>query len=269
MKEAPRKYLDFRTETENSEIPWIDLNKVFEWTCMRCKKKTEVVKTYSYLDGRYLVLCLFDLKEHYVAGLIKSNKNGEIPTKYFDEVGGKSRRVKRHWRLWLYCEGCCKNRYIYGVRTPLKYQEDDFEYSGMCELCGTEFIGVLSEVQNIFQPKSENELHLSVVNPPLPQLTDEESAEITAYIDRTLPRVARLRATKLAEKLPKQRSAGATEDSEYTVGESVIITDGPFATLTATISEKFPGEAGLIVSVSIFGGNTPVELNYDQIQKIS
>lgn len=55
---------------------------------------------------------------------------------------------------------------------------------------------------------------------------------------------------------------------DYEVGESVTVMDGPFATLPATISEVDANTQKLQVLVSIFGRETPVELGFDQVEKI-
>ena len=55
---------------------------------------------------------------------------------------------------------------------------------------------------------------------------------------------------------------------DFEVGESVTVMDGPFATLPASISEIMPEQAKLKVLVSIFGRETPVELGFNQVQKI-
>ncbi len=55
---------------------------------------------------------------------------------------------------------------------------------------------------------------------------------------------------------------------DFSVGESVTVMDGPFATLPASISEIIPEQAKLKVLVSIFGRETPVELSFAQVQKI-
>jgi transcription termination/antitermination protein NusG len=59
-----------------------------------------------------------------------------------------------------------------------------------------------------------------------------------------------------------------TVDVDYTVGESVTVMDGPFATLPATISEIDAVHQKLHVLVSIFGRETPVELAFSQVAKI-
>ncbi len=55
---------------------------------------------------------------------------------------------------------------------------------------------------------------------------------------------------------------------DFSIGESITVMDGPFATLPATISDIMPEQAKLKVLVSIFGRETPVELSFNQVQKI-
>ncbi len=55
---------------------------------------------------------------------------------------------------------------------------------------------------------------------------------------------------------------------EWQVGESVTVTSGPFAQLPGTIAEINPDQQKLKVLVSIFGRETPVELAFDQVQKL-
>ena len=63
-------------------------------------------------------------------------------------------------------------------------------------------------------------------------------------------------------------SGAAPVDVDFEVGESVTVTDGPFETMPATISEIIPETQKLKVFVSIFGRETPVELSYSQVAKI-
>ncbi|MEA5453498.1 transcription termination/antitermination protein NusG [Sinomonas sp. JGH33] len=64
----------------------------------------------------------------------------------------------------------------------------------------------------------------------------------------------------------RQPSAPVTVDFE--VGESVIVKEGPFETLPATISEIKPESQTLVVLVSIFERETPVTLAFNQVSKI-
>ena len=52
------------------------------------------------------------------------------------------------------------------------------------------------------------------------------------------------------------------------VGDKVRITSGPFAEFIGDITEVYPDKSKLRANVSIFGRETPVELEYKQIQKI-
>ena len=55
---------------------------------------------------------------------------------------------------------------------------------------------------------------------------------------------------------------------DFEVGESVIVKEGPFETLPATISEIKVESQQLVVLVSIFERETPVTLGFDQVTKI-
>lgn len=63
-----------------------------------------------------------------------------------------------------------------------------------------------------------------------------------------------------------------SEDTEkpkvqFDVGETVKITDGPFLNFSGVIEEIEPERGKLKVTVNIFGRNTPVELEYWQVEK--
>lgn len=55
---------------------------------------------------------------------------------------------------------------------------------------------------------------------------------------------------------------------EFEEGESVRVTDGPFADFTAEISEINVDQSRLKVLVNIFGRETPVELSFGQVAKL-
>ena len=66
------------------------------------------------------------------------------------------------------------------------------------------------------------------------------------------------------------RSSSQTQKIELDVkvGDKVRITSGPFAEFVADIIEVYPDKAKLRANVSIFGRETPVELEYKQINKL-
>lgn len=55
---------------------------------------------------------------------------------------------------------------------------------------------------------------------------------------------------------------------KFTIGQSVHIIDGPFAEFIGQISEILPDRNKLTVLVSFFNRETPVELDYLQVEKI-
>ena len=72
----------------------------------------------------------------------------------------------------------------------------------------------------------------------------------------------------LAPRPTKKDGKPEIKHVDFSIGESVTVMDGPFATLPASISEIMPEQAKLKVLVSIFGRETPVELGFNQVQKI-
>ena len=66
------------------------------------------------------------------------------------------------------------------------------------------------------------------------------------------------------------RSSSTTQKIELDVkaGDKVRITSGPFADFIADIIEVYPDKSKLRANVSIFGRETPVELEYKQINKL-
>jgi len=61
--------------------------------------------------------------------------------------------------------------------------------------------------------------------------------------------------------------AGEVTVVDFSVGDSVTVIDGPFATLHATVSEINADAQKVTGLVEIFGRETPVELGFSQIQK--
>jgi transcriptional antiterminator NusG len=80
-------------------------------------------------------------------------------------------------------------------------------------------------------------------------------------------------APKTEAAAPEQAGGGApakrrTEVADFNVSDSVMVVDGPFATLHATITEINADTQRVKALVEIFGRETPVELSFSQIQKV-
>jgi len=106
------------------------------------------------------------------------------------------------------------------------------------------------------------------------ELTDESwsavrnTPGVTGFVGQT-NRPSPLSTEEVAKILaPPPEKPKAAPKLDFEVGESIQVTDGPFATLPATINEINIDSQKLKVLVSIFGRETPVELAFNQVAKI-
>ena len=68
--------------------------------------------------------------------------------------------------------------------------------------------------------------------------------------------------------LYKPQTTVAKVELDVKVGDKVRIVSGPFSDFIGDITEVYPDKSKLRATVSIFGRETPVELEYKQIQKV-
>jgi transcriptional antiterminator NusG len=84
--------------------------------------------------------------------------------------------------------------------------------------------------------------------------------------------IATAEAAAVASGAPASAGGGASrkpvEVADFDVSDSVMVVDGPFATLHATITEINAESQRVKALVEIFGRETPVELSFSQIQKV-
>ena len=77
---------------------------------------------------------------------------------------------------------------------------------------------------------------------------------------------------KEIEKILGQIKDGVAQSKstiDYSVGEKVQVVDGPFASFSGMIEDIDEEKSRVKVSVSIFGRPTPVDLEFNQIEKAS
>ena len=96
---------------------------------------------------------------------------------------------------------------------------------------------------------------------PIPLTFDEVVTMLT-------PSVVAKVAHENADKAPSPKAKPKVEVADYEVGESVQITDGPFAGVPAQITEINTNNQPVKALVEILGRSTPVDLEFNQIEKI-
>lgn len=100
----------------------------------------------------------------------------------------------------------------------------------------------------------------------------KETPRITGFVgDQRRPRpLSDSEVLKLTS--PEASAAAARKQAGpeilYEKGESVKVIDGPFSNFDGIVDEVKPDKARLRVLVSIFGRETPVELEYKQVEKL-
>lgn len=78
-----------------------------------------------------------------------------------------------------------------------------------------------------------------------------------------VPEAEVMRVTKQME----QGTEKVTPKVKFSVGEAVMVIDGPFSNFNGTVEEINPEKGKVKVLVSIFGRPTPVELDFVQVEK--
>lgn len=76
------------------------------------------------------------------------------------------------------------------------------------------------------------------------------------------------RESEIKKIIQRTQSQTVKVELDVKVGDQVRIVSGPFADFIGDITDVYPDKAKLRASVSIFGRETPVELEYKQIQKV-
>jgi len=93
-------------------------------------------------------------------------------------------------------------------------------------------------------------------------------SEVEDMLAPAVVAVAEAEAAASGEKGSSTTPRKPVEVADFAVSDSVMVVDGPFATLHATITEINAESQRVKALVEIFGRETPVELSFSQIQKV-
>ena len=111
-------------------------------------------------------------------------------------------------------------------------------------------------------------------------LVKMEMTDQTWHLIKDTPKVTNFLGTKNkpapipeaeAERMLRQSAEGVERVRPavlFEVGEQVRVADGPFTSFNGTVEEIDEEKGRVKVSVSIFGRSTPVELEYNQVEKV-
>jgi transcriptional antiterminator NusG len=93
-------------------------------------------------------------------------------------------------------------------------------------------------------------------------------SEVEDMLAPAVVHAAEVEAAASGEKGTSTTARKPVEVADFDVSDSVMVVDGPFATLHATITEINAESQRVKALVEIFGRETPVELSFSQIQKV-
>ena len=103
---------------------------------------------------------------------------------------------------------------------------------------------------------------------PVPLSLEEVENMLAPAVQAEAEAQAAAAAASPAGAPPQPRPASQVAVADFDVSDSVMVVDGPFATLHATITEINAESQRVKALVEIFGRETPVELSFTQIQKV-
>ena len=172
-------------------------------------------------------------------------------------IGGKERKVKeyiesqiRHSRLEEYIsQVLIPTEKVYTIRNGKKVSKEKISYPGY----------VLVEAALV----GEIPLLLRYTPNVLGFLGD--SKESGRRMEATPLREAEV--NRILGRVDQMSESEERSEMLFFVGESVKVTDGPFASMEGTIEAVDEERKKLTVSVRIFGRKTPMELSFMQVEK--
>ena len=175
-----------------------------------------------------------------------------------------------------------KNRAWYAIHTYAGYENAvKRNLSQRIESLGVQdlIFDVLVPIEKKIKIKSGKRVEVEEKIYPGYILVDMIVTEESWYIVRNTPRVTGFIGAGGTDPIPvKQEEVDAIfarmkvssieQDSQYEIDEMIIITDGPFSNFEGKISSIDSERGKVKLLVSMFGRETPVELDFLQIKKL-
>lgn len=96
----------------------------------------------------------------------------------------------------------------------------------------------------------------------------KNTPKVTGFLGGTSPSPLSDEEVQNIVKQMKGESERPAQKVNFEKGENIRVVDGPFVNFTGVVDEVHPDRSKVKVMVSIFGRNTPVELEILQVEKV-
>lgn len=93
-----------------------------------------------------------------------------------------------------------------------------------------------------------------------------KSKKVKVIVKKPMP-LSQSEVNRILGKVDESAAVEEYASISFIKGETVRVIDGPFASFEGTVEEIHENTKKLSVMVKIFGRNTPLELNYSQVEK--
>jgi transcriptional antiterminator NusG len=97
----------------------------------------------------------------------------------------------------------------------------------------------------------------------------KNTPKVTGFLGNQKPQpITEAEASRILNTTPDPALPKAKPKANFEIGDSVKLLDGPFASFNGVVEEIEYDRSRVKVSVSIFGRATPLELDFDQVERV-